>query len=114
MLHKEQNIYVNGLLHYHETKKASGHPKEEHPTLSVNGENIGRPPAEDSMFSFLYSLQNDKGINVCNAFWHAKRHFVMFMALDPRGYKFCDLSWDKVQINMGNTVTAQLLKISRN
>lgn len=64
MLYEEQNIYLNGLLHRRETKKASGHPRKEHPTLSVNGKKIGRPPAEDSMFSFLYSLQNDKGINV--------------------------------------------------
>ena len=60
MLYEEQNIYLNALLHRQETKKASGHPQKVHPT----GKKIGRPPAEDSFFSFLHSLQNDKGINV--------------------------------------------------
>ena len=60
MLYEEQNIYLNALLHRRETKKARGHPQKVHPT----GKKIGRPPAEDSFFSFLYSLQNDKGINV--------------------------------------------------
>jgi hypothetical protein len=34
------------------------------PTISVNGKKVGRPPAEESMFSFLYTIRNEKGIDV--------------------------------------------------
>ena len=35
--YEEQNIYLNGLLHCRETKKASGHPRKANPAVSVNG-----------------------------------------------------------------------------
>ena len=52
------------LLHRQETRKTSGHPKKAHPATSVNGKKLGRPTAEDSQFNFIYSIRNDKGINV--------------------------------------------------
>lgn len=64
MMYDEQNIYLNGLLHRRETKKASGHPRKANPAISVNGKRVGRPPAESSMFSFQYSLRNEKGIDI--------------------------------------------------
>ena len=39
-------------------------PRKSNLATSSNGERVGRPPAEDSMFSFNYSLQNEKGVDV--------------------------------------------------
>ena len=64
MMYEQQNIYLNGLLHRRETKKTVGHPRKANPTLSINGKKVGRPLAEYSMFSFLYSLRNEKGIDI--------------------------------------------------
>ena len=64
LMYEEQNIYLNGLLHRRETKKSSGHPRKCNPSTSSNGKRVGRPPAEDSMFSFNYSLRNDKGVDI--------------------------------------------------
>ena len=64
MLYEEQNIYLNGLLHRQETRKTSGHPRKTHPATSVNGRKLGRPTAEDIQFNFIYSIRNNKGINV--------------------------------------------------
>ena len=55
----EQNIYLNGLLHRRVTVKTSGHPRKDNPS----GKRIGRPPAEQSSFSFCYTLLNDTGSN---------------------------------------------------
>lgn len=63
LLYNEQNIYLNGLLHRHKTVRTSGHPRKVNPGTS-SGKRIGRPPAEESHFSFYYTLQDDKGINV--------------------------------------------------
>ncbi len=64
LYYEQQNIYLNGLLHRHETKRTTGHSRKSNPTLSSNGKRVGRPPAEKSGFSFTYSLRNEKGINV--------------------------------------------------
>ena len=63
LLYDEQNIYLNGLLHRHETVRSSGHPRKDNPVTS-SGKRLGRPPAEYSRFSFDYTLVNEKGINV--------------------------------------------------
>jgi len=62
-MYDEQNIYLNRLLHRCETVRTSGHPRKSNPVTS-SGKRIGRPPAEESHFSFDYSLHNDKGFNV--------------------------------------------------
>ena len=64
LFYDQQNIYLNGLLHCHTTKKSSGHPRKNSPCLSSNGKKIGRTPAEASQFSFKYSIRDSKGINV--------------------------------------------------
>lgn len=64
LYYEQQNIYLNGLLHRHETKKTSGHKRKATPTLTSNEKRLGRPPAEESKFGFDYSLHNEQGINV--------------------------------------------------
>ena len=61
MMYEEQNIYLNGLLHRRETKKASGHPRKANSIVTAQGKKVGRPPAEDSIFSFIW---NEEGIDV--------------------------------------------------
>ena len=63
LMYDEQNVYLNGLLHRRETVKTSGHPRKSNP-VTASGKRVGRPPAEESQFSFDYSLHNDKGFNV--------------------------------------------------
>ena len=63
LLYDEQNIYLNGLLHHHETVRSSGHPRKDN-SVTSSGKRLGRPPAEYSCFSFDYTLVNEKGINV--------------------------------------------------
>ena len=63
LVYDEQNVYLNGLLHHRKTVKTSGHPRKGNPVTS-SGKRVGRPPAEQSRFSFNYSLHNDKGFNV--------------------------------------------------
>lgn len=62
--YEQQNIYLCGLLHRHETKKTSGHKRKSNPSVSSKGKRLGRPPAEESKFSFDYCLINEKGITV--------------------------------------------------
>lgn len=64
LYYEQQNAYLNGLLHRHETKQSSGHKRKGNPALSSNGKPLGRPPAEKSKFSFEYSVRNDKSIDV--------------------------------------------------
>lgn len=63
LFYEHQNVYLLGLLHRKEIKKSSGHQRKEIPTLSQRGKRVGRPPAEDSHFSFEYTIQNEKGFN---------------------------------------------------
>ena len=63
LYYEQQNIYLNGLLHRRETKKTSGHKRISTPTLTPKGKRLGRPPAEESKFSFTYSIHNEKGID---------------------------------------------------
>ena len=58
--YEEQNIYLSGLLHHRETKKTK---RKSNPSVSSNGKRLGRPPAEESKFSFDYCLIN-KGVTV--------------------------------------------------
>ena len=60
----EEHLYLNGVLHRCVTKKSSGHSHKQNPTMSSSGKKVGRPPAEESQFSFHYSIQNEKGIDV--------------------------------------------------
>ena len=62
--YEQQNVYLSGLLHRHETKKTSGHKRKSNPSDSSNGKRLGRPPAEESKFSFDYCLINEKGVTV--------------------------------------------------
>ena len=64
LYYEQQNIYLSGLLHRQKTKKSSGHKRKTNPTLTSNGKRLGRPPAEESAFSFEYTVQNERGIDV--------------------------------------------------
>ena len=63
LLYNEQNVYLNGLLHRHKTVRTTGHPRKDNPVTS-SGKRIGRPPAEQSYFSFYYTILDEKGLNV--------------------------------------------------
>ena len=52
------------MLHQHHTKKSSGHKRKINPTLTCNEKRLGRPPAEESAFSFEYKVKNEKGFDV--------------------------------------------------
>ena len=62
--YEQQNIYLSALLHRHKTKKTSGHKRKSNPSVSSKSRRLGRPPAEESKFSFDYCLINEKGITV--------------------------------------------------
>lgn len=64
MYYEEQNIYLNGTLKRREAKRTSGHPRKLCPTVSSKGKRVGRPPAEDSCFSYEYYIRNEKGVDV--------------------------------------------------
>ena len=65
LFYEQQNvIYLNGILKREETKKTGGNQRKANPTLSAGGKRVGRPPAEESRFSFKYSIRNEKGIDV--------------------------------------------------
>ena len=59
--YEQQTIYLNGLLRQHETKKTSGHKRKSNPAVSSNGKRLGRPPAEESKFTFQYCLHDERG-----------------------------------------------------
>ena len=59
MYYEQQNIYLNGVLKRHETKKSSGHTRKKSPTVSSKGKRYGRPPAEESNLLWFYSLSCD-------------------------------------------------------
>ena len=61
--YEEQNLYLNGLLRRHESKKSSGHSRQS-PRITSSGKRLGRPPAEESIFSFDYFLRNSSKIDV--------------------------------------------------
>lgn len=69
LTYEQQNVSLDGLLHRCQTKKSSGHRRKNFLATSSTDKRIGRPPAEESSFSFEYSLRNDCGINVhvCHA-----------------------------------------------
>ena len=64
LYYEQQNIYLSGLLCRRETKKTSGHKRKSNHTTTSNGKRLGRPPAEDSKFSFEYCLHDEKGVDV--------------------------------------------------
>ena len=64
LYYEQQNIYLNGLLHRYETKQSKGHKRKSSPKLTGKGNRLGRPPAEESKFSFSYTLRNDHDFNV--------------------------------------------------
>ena len=45
-------------------QKNSGNRRKANPSLSAGGKRVGRSPAEESRFSFKYSIRNEKGIDV--------------------------------------------------
>ena len=63
MYYEEQNIYLNGILKRREAKKTRGHPRKACPTVSAKGKRVGRPPAEDSCFTYEYYIRNEKGVD---------------------------------------------------
>ncbi len=63
MSYEEQNLHLNGLLQRHESKKSSGHSRLE-PRVTSSGKRLGRPPAEQSVFSFVYFLRNSSKVDV--------------------------------------------------
>lgn len=99
--YKQQNIYLNGLLHRHETKKTTGHKRKSNPAVSSSGKRLGRPSAEESKFSFDYCLNNEKGvtIKVCQMAFcrvHAfgpKRLQVLWCKITSAGEE--GIIWDK-------------------
>ena len=64
LFYESQNTYLHGLLHRRQTKKTSGHARKTNPSTSSGGKRLGRPPAEESQFSFEYTIRNENGINV--------------------------------------------------
>ena len=64
LLYDQQNLYLNGLLQRHQTKKSSGHTRHETPAMTSNGKRLGRPPAEESVFSLDYYLRNESKIDI--------------------------------------------------
>ena len=64
MYYEEQNIYLNGILKRRETKKTRGHARKANPTISAKGNRVGRPPAEDSCFTYEYFIRNEKGVDI--------------------------------------------------
>ena len=64
MYYEEQNIYLDGILKRRETKRTRGHPRKACPTVSVTGKRVGRPPAEDSSFTYEYYIRSEQGIDV--------------------------------------------------
>ena len=64
LYYEQQTLYLNGLLHCRETKQSKGHKYKTNPALTSNGKRLGRPPAEESAFSFEYCLRNERGTDV--------------------------------------------------
>ena len=63
LYYEEQNIYLDGVLKRRETKRTHGHPRKACPTVSVTGKRVGRPPAEDSCFTYEYFIRNEQGVD---------------------------------------------------
>jgi hypothetical protein len=63
LTYDEQNLYLTGLMQKKETKRTIGHKRKSNPLISKNGKKVGRPPAEESSFSTIYQIRNEKGIN---------------------------------------------------
>ena len=63
LYYEQQNMYLNGLLKRHETKQSRGHSRKK-PIFTTSGKKVGRPPAEESHFTFEYSIRNEKGVDV--------------------------------------------------
>ena len=64
LFYDQQNLYLNGLLQRHQTKKSSGHTRHETPAMTSNGKRLGRPPAKESVFSLGYYLGNESKIDI--------------------------------------------------
>ena len=64
MYYEQHYMYLNGLLRRYETKKTSGHKRKANPATTSSGKRLGRPPAEDSKFSFQYYLCDEKGLDM--------------------------------------------------
>ena len=90
------------LLHCYETKQSKGNKRKSSPKLTGKGKRLGRPPAEDSKFSFSYTLRNDRGLNVkvCQKAFCAV-HGLGLKCLQVLGCKIqgasemSDVAWDK-------------------
>ena len=63
LYYEEQNLYLVGLIGRHETKKSVGHARQANTLKFPSGKRIGRPPAEESGFSFAYYLHDEKDIS---------------------------------------------------
>ena len=93
LYYEQQNIHLSGVFKRRQTKKTSGHARKKSPTLSSKGKRYGRPPAEESKFTFEYSLRNEDGVDVkvcqsafCSVYgFGPKRLLVLRRKLDPSG-----------------------------
>ena len=61
LYYEQQNIHLNGVLKRHQAKPVAMQGKS---PLSSKGKRYGRPPVEESKFTFEYSLRNEKGVDV--------------------------------------------------
>ena len=64
LYYDEQNLYLYALIGRRETKKSVGHPRQPNPTSFPSGKKVGRPPAEESSYTFVYYLYDEKSLNV--------------------------------------------------
>ena len=60
LYYEEQNLYLVGLIGRHEAKKSVGHARQADTPKFPSGKRVGRPPAEESGFTFTYYLHDEK------------------------------------------------------
>ena len=77
LFYEQQNIYLNERLHRRQTKKMSGHLQKSNPMTTSGRKRLGRLPAEESQYSFKYTLRNasDVNVHVCQKAFRAVHGF---------------------------------------
>ena len=79
LFYDEQNIYLNGLLQRHETKKTSGHPRTANPTTTSNGKDW-----VDHLWNKVNLALNIRlEMKVALTLMYAKEHSASYTDLDP-------------------------------
>ncbi len=84
LLYEEQNLYLNGLLRRHESKKSSGHSRQEPARITSSGKRLGRPPRRKAFFPLTITFEIQRKLILK----YARRLFVMFLGLDQSDCKF--------------------------